>query len=151
MRTRSLPTTSRSKAMRPEYLQLQYVLLVAAGGSIGTAARLGISQLLPGGGALPTAVIAINLSGAFALGWLLAALHRSRIESRLRKSTQLGVGTGFFGGYTTYSAFAVDTDGLLASADPLLGLALSAGTVASGVALGWLGSHLVPRTQVGQG
>jgi CrcB protein len=131
-------------------LQARYVLLVAAGGSFGTAARLGVSELLPGGGDLPTAVIVINLSGALALGWLLAALHRSRIESPLRKSTQLAVGTGFFGGYTTYSAFAVDTDGLLTNADPLLGLALSAGTAASGVVLGWLGSWLVPRPATGR-
>ena len=56
------------------------------------------------------------VAGAFLLGWLLEALSRGGPDEGRRRAIRLFVGTGIMGGYTTYSSFAVDTDGLIATA-----------------------------------
>jgi len=96
-------------------------------------------------------VITINVTGAFALGWLTTALHQSGGAPRARKAAQLGLGTGVLGGYTTYSAFAVGTDGLLTGSEPAAGLALSLATVTVGVVAARSGAVLArtPRSRTG--
>lgn len=142
---RSHDLSSPSRASRAEHNGVGSIALVAAGGAVGTGLRLAVGAVLPQNGSLPVAVIVINLSGAFALGWLLEALKRPGPESSSRKAARLGVGTGVLGGYTTYSAFAVGTDGLLATEDPLPGLALSLATVAAGILAAWCGAR-IPRS-----
>ncbi|WP_106814535.1 fluoride efflux transporter FluC [Microbacterium timonense] len=132
---------SRDRALHAEHLRVGPLALVALGGAIGTGLRLALTAVLPGGGPLPLAVIVINLSGAFALGWLLEALRSPEPESPTRMAARLGIGTGVLGGYTTYSAFAVGTDGLLAMSDPVPGLLLSLATVVGGIVAAWCGSR----------
>ncbi|MFT4228676.1 MAG: CrcB family protein [Microbacterium sp.] len=95
---------------------LAFVALVFAGGTAGTLARYLLSLAIPAWNGLPVATFAINVSGAFLLGWLLESLSR-RGDDGARRALRLLLGTGVLGGYTTYSAFAVDADGLIASAD----------------------------------
>ena len=59
----------------------------------------------PGTGGVPWATVAVNLSGAFLLGILLAA--------SLQTETLLFLGTGLLGGFTTMSTFGVETVSLL--------------------------------------
>ena len=59
----------------------------------------------PGTGEVPWATIAVNLSGAFLLGALMAA--------SLKTETLLFIGTGLLGGFTTMSTFGVETVSLL--------------------------------------
>ncbi|MGF3057509.1 fluoride efflux transporter FluC [Microbacterium sp. YY-01] len=75
-------------------------LLVAAGGTIGAGARITIDQLLPDAARGPLSVLIVNVLGSFVLGVLI--MHLQRLPWRLF------VGTGVLGGFTTYSAFAVD-------------------------------------------
>jgi CrcB protein len=140
-----MPTHRRAthrETARAEHSDVGYIALVGAGGAVGTCLRLAVGAALPGGGPLPVAVILINVSGAFALGWLLEALRSRRPESRWRRAARLGIGTGVLGGYTTYSAFAVGTDGLLTMHDPLSGFASSLATVIGGVFAAWCGSRV---------
>jgi len=58
-----------------------------------------------GTGEVPWATIAVNLSGAFLLGALMAA--------SLQTETLLLLGTGLLGGFTTMSTFGVETASLL--------------------------------------
>jgi CrcB protein len=102
--------------------------LVALGGAVGTALRAALT--LAFGDALgPTLVPIINIVGAFALGFVIAAVARAGAAPRAR-ATQMFLGTGVLGGFTTYSALAVE------AADPLLlawGVAaVLLGTVAAG-------------------
>ena len=78
----------------------------ALGGGLGALARWGIAEALPtGSGSWAWATLLVNLSGCLALGLLLAlVLARSTTDSWLRPF----LGTGVLGGYTTYSAFAVE-------------------------------------------
>ena len=59
----------------------------------------------PGTGGVPWATVAVNLSGAFLLGMLMAA--------SLQTETLLFLGTGLLGGFTTMSTFGVETVSLL--------------------------------------
>jgi len=115
------------------------VLLVFTGASAGTAARLAVSLALPREGSLPLAILLINLCGAFALGWLLTALAARGPENSRRKKLRLLLGTGFMGGFTTYSALATDTMLLLTHGETVPGLLYALGTVLFGALATWCG------------
>lgn len=114
------------------FVNLRRVLLVAAGGTAGTAARLALGMLLPDAGALP--VLIANVVGAFLIGVLTARLPKAA-ELRLL------LGTGVLGGFTTYSAFMTGTLGLWSEA-PLLAVSYAAGSLALGVTAVALGLRL---------
>lgn len=75
--------------------------LVAVGGAAGTAARVTVSFVFPDQALAST--LAVNVVGAFLLGVLLEGLtDRGR-----RRGLRLLAGTGFCGGFTTYSLVAL--------------------------------------------
>lgn len=129
---------------RPVHLRAGNIALVFAGGVLGTLARYLLSLVIPAWNGLPVPTFAINVTGAFLLGLLLVSLTHAGPDRGVRRALRLFLGTGFLGGYTTYSAFAVDADGLIASADlgaaALYGLAtvlVGAAATFGGVALGF--------------
>jgi CrcB protein len=96
---------------RPQHVQPLLLILVAAGGFIGAAARYGISSGLPSrSGSWPTGTFVVNLAGAFLLGLLLEALARRGPDMGWRRRIRLFLGTGFCGAFTTYSTLAVEAD-----------------------------------------
>lgn len=104
-----------SHAPRPIHLHWRYIGLVFVGGAIGTCIRYLLSQVIPSWNGVPVATFIINVTGAFLLGWLLETLSHGGPDVGARRNIRLFAGTGILGGYTTYSTFAVDTDGLIAS------------------------------------
>lgn len=106
------------------------VVLVAVGGAIGTAARAGLTLAL-GDDLGPALVPLINVVGAFAIGVVFGFRARMPESSRAQRA-QLFLGTGVLGGFTTYSALAVE------SAD-LTQLWWGAATVLVGTAAAWVG------------
>jgi CrcB protein len=112
--------------------------LVAVGGAAGTLSRHGITEGFDADRLFPLATFLVNVTGSFALGALLAVLlvrDHSAPAHRLR----LLLGTGFLGGYTTYSALAVDTDTLLRGDHVALGLTYAVGTVVAGLVAAGVG------------
>ncbi|WZH39078.1 MAG: CrcB family protein [Microbacterium enclense] len=109
------------------------VVLVAVGGAIGTAARAGLT-LAFGDDLGPALVPLINIAGAFAIGILFGWRARMPESSRAQR-TQLFLGTGVLGGFTTYSALAVE------SADLAL-LWWGVATVLVGTAAAWFGVRI---------
>ena len=93
----------------------QGAVLVALGGAAGALARYGLGVWIAALGVryawanFPVATLMINVTGAFALGYLLTLLNRHAGPPELR----LALGTGFLGAYTTFSTFSVETDALL--------------------------------------
>lgn len=124
------------------------VVAVALGGALGAPARYGISQLVPTAkDAFPWATFWTNVSGAFALGFILIWLI-----DRYPPSTYLRpfLATGFLGAYTTFSTFAVDADLLVKDGRPGLAVlyviaSLTAGLLAVWAGIG-LGRTLGPRS-----
>lgn len=115
-------------------VNLRRVLLVALGGTIGTAARLGLGLLVPENGGFPTAVLIANLLGALLIGVLAARLPASH-ELRVL------IGTGVLGGFTTYSSFMTGTLGLWADA-PIVAVAYALGSLVLGLGAAALGLRL---------
>jgi CrcB protein len=82
-------------------------LLVALGGALGSVARYGAYRLwpaTPGGWPVPT--FTVNLLGSFAIGllYMYVAGREASVEN-----ARLFWMTGVLGGFTTYSAFALET------------------------------------------
>ena len=86
---------------------MQAVLLVT-GGALGTYLRYVISGLVQpaGDGAFPFGTLAVNVSGALIAGVATTLLlERTALPTELRTALFVGV----LGGYTTFSAFSVET------------------------------------------
>jgi len=115
---------------------------VFAGGTVGTALRAGIGLVVPSLHAVPVATIAINVVGAFALGLLLAVLGRRGSDTGRRRTMRLLLGTGVLGGFTTFSALAVDTAVLAGRGQSLEALLYCAGTVLAGIAAAAAGARI---------
>ena len=83
------------------------VLLLALAGGLGAVARFVLDGTLTAARSWrsPLGTTVINLTGSFVLG-LLAGLTAGRL---LPGSAVLVLGTGFLGGYTTFSTAAYET------------------------------------------
>ncbi|QYF73035.1 CrcB family protein [Cryobacterium sp. PAMC25264] len=139
---------------RPVHLRWQYLALVFAGGTVGTALRELLAISVPSVAGVAVVIVGINIVGAFLLGLLLETLARSGPDDGRRRQLRLLLGTGVLGGFTTYSALATDTSLLLA--DDRLGTALlyALGTVIVGAITAWVGiacGAAVHRRRPGRG
>ena len=103
-----------------------HLLLVAAGGAAGSVARYLLSMVAVAhlGAGFPWGTLAVNILGSAAIG-VAAGLG-------LQGETRLLVVTGFLGGFTTFSAFSLET-GVLLERSPALGVAYVAASVLLGL------------------
>jgi fluoride exporter len=83
------------------------------GGAVGAAGREGVSLAVPTVDDMPLAIPIVNIVGAFMLGYLSVAIARRLPDDPRGPRLKLLVGTGFCGGFTTYSSLATDTAVLL--------------------------------------
>ncbi|MDX6277497.1 MAG: fluoride exporter [Nocardioidaceae bacterium] len=114
-------------------------LIVALGGTFGTLSRYGVAQAVQPDTLFPLATFLVNLTGSFLLGALLATLIVRGDDAGHRRTLRLLLGTGFLGGYTTYSALAVETDTLLRADHAALGLTYAIVTVIGGLLAAFAG------------
>ncbi|WP_150246200.1 fluoride efflux transporter CrcB [Nocardiopsis quinghaiensis] len=112
--------------------------VAACGGAAGAMARhlVSVAWPVPDQG-LPLATMAVNLTGAVLIGVLVTAVTVPRAAPPW--VGQL-LGTGFLGGFTTYSAHTLDIGLLLASGRVLPAVAYMALTLVGAVAGAALGS-----------
>ena len=129
----------------PVHLTPSAIGLVFAGGSLGVLARAGLDHAFPAGSGFPVATFAINLVGAFALAVLIETLALRGDDVGHRRALRLILGTGVLGGFTTYSALAVETDALLRSGQTVTALTYAAGTVALGLVASLAGIRATRR------
>lgn len=96
-------------------MNLVTCLWVMAGGAIGTLARFLIANLmLPYSDKLPVATIAINITGSFVIGFA-GTLTLAHGKFPLSETMRLFIMVGLCGGYTTFSAFSLQTFDLMRS------------------------------------
>jgi CrcB protein len=107
--------------------------IILTGGSAGTAIRawLEAAYATPEGG-WPWVTFWINITGSLLLGGLLEALAATGPDRGWRRGMRLGLGTGFLGGFTTYSTFSVETVQLLSAGLWAVELSYGLGSVVLG-------------------
>lgn len=83
------------------------VVLMALAGGLGAVTRFVVDAVIRARvrSDLPIGTWIINVTGSFALGLLTAVVLRHAVSPQLR----LILGTGFLGGYTTFSTACVET------------------------------------------
>jgi len=108
------------------------VVVLAVGGALGVNARhwLGLWVRDWAGTRFPWGTFLINVSGSFAIGFLAISLDRWVRTPEIR----LMVITGFLGGYTTFSAYSLETLLLWERGEPIRALTYLAGSALSGLA-----------------
>jgi CrcB protein len=131
---------------RPAHLRMSFLGLALLGGIGGTAAREAISLAVPEVDGLPVAIFAVNIGGAFLLGLLLDALARRGPDEGARRTARILIGTGFMGGFTTYSALAADAAWLIGNGDPAVGIGYGLATVVLGGLATWAGMAVAVAT-----
>lgn len=121
---------------------LAHVGWVFLGGGIGSALRYGVGRasLAWFGPGFPAGTLAVNVIGCFVMGALAEWLAPH--DSGVSQSTKLFLTTGILGGFTTFSAFALDTAALWQRGDSgtaalyvLASLVLSVGGLFAGMAI----------------
>ena len=83
------------------------LLLVFAGGGAGATCRYGVGRFVGERyeGVFPLGTFLINVTGCFALGLLASALAMTHRDQTALTAL---LATGFLGGYTTFSTYALE-------------------------------------------
>lgn len=129
-------------ADRRELRERRWPILAAIslGGAFGALARHGLQEAFhhpPG--AFGWAVFGINVSGCFLIGVLMVLVNELWAGRRLVRPF---LGVGVLGGFTTFSAYAVDIQQSIAAGVPRTGLAYLAATMIGALIAVWLGDAL---------
>ncbi len=122
------------------------VTLLALGGGAGANARYWLGALvraLHATTVFPWATFAINVSGSVVLGFVAALCLNHPDESR--RNWYLLLGTGFCGGFTTFSTFSLETLELMQAGRVWTAAGYVTGSVAAGLLGVWLAMRLVGR------
>ncbi|MFR9787498.1 FluC/FEX family fluoride channel [Streptomyces sp. MB22_4] len=116
---------------------------VAAGGALGSCARYGAALLWPtASGAFPWTTFWVNVTGCAVIGVLMVVTTDVRAGHRLVRPF---LGTGFLGGFTTFSAYTVDIERLTDTGRAATGLLDLAATALGALAAVWTTAHLTRR------
>lgn len=118
-------------------------LAVAAGGAIGAVARHGLWLVTTRvtGAAFPWGTLLVNVLGCAAIGAAFVLLDERPSSPTLRALLM----TGVLGGFTTFSAFALDAHGLTEAGYPGRAVGYVAASVLVCLAACWLGAALTRR------
>jgi fluoride exporter len=89
------------------------LVLIALGGLVGTLSRYALSTWVDERALslIPYGTIVVNLAGCFVAGFLFPLMEKFAVAPELR----LAVFTGFLGGFTTFSAYALQSIALARS------------------------------------
>jgi CrcB protein len=123
---------------------MKSLLLVALGGALGSVARFKLSGLVLHhtiDWRFPAGTFAVNVIGCLAAG-VLAGLAEK--HDMLSPDTRLLLFTGLLGGFTTFSAFGLETMHLVKRGDLGMAAANVILSVVAGLLALWIGMAAVP-------
>jgi fluoride exporter len=116
---------------------------IAAAGMLGVLARDAVQPAVPRPGNLPWGTLVVNVAGALAIGFVAGfAAHRLTVPLWVQEALTVG----FLGGFTTFSALALETVTLLDRGRYVVAVSYSSGTVLAGVTAVFLGLRLARLT-----
>ncbi len=113
-------------------------IAIGLGGLAGAGGRWGLVEVLPASDTWPWGVLTVNLAGCLLLGYVAAAAWSARAQLPV----SLGLGTGFCGSLTTFSALTVDVAEMARDGDWGFAAGYLAVSVTGGVALALVGAAL---------
>jgi CrcB protein len=116
------------------------LLLVMIGGAIGAGFRyhIGYAALRNLGPAFPWGTWVVNLVGGFLMGILAGALMKQFTPAE-GEPLRLFLGVGVLGGFTTFSAFSLETTNMLLRGQVMLAAGYAVSSVAGSVMMLFIG------------
>lgn len=125
------PDVTLEADVPPPRIHTTALAAIAMGGALGALARWVVAEALPHEpGQFPWDTLLTNVSGCLLIGVLMVLVVERWPEHTLVRPF---LGTGFLGGFTTFSTYAVDTRSLLAADRPGVALGYVAATVLVGL------------------
>lgn len=113
------------------------LIALVVSGFLGTLLRFGMGEWIPAVSTVfPLGTAIINLSGCLFLGWFITFTNS---HWNIRPEIRLGVGTGFIGSFTTYSAFSVESVNLIQNGHANIAIYYILISIFGGVAFTFLG------------
>src|SRR5882672_5186156 len=120
---------------------MKNILLVALGGGLGSVARFLCQKLIPWyPHTFPTGTFIVNILGCFLIGVFYSISEKENIMS---PEWRLLLTTGFCGGYTTFSAFALENLLLYKNGELLYFGLYTVGSLVLGIAATFCGMFLI--------
>ena len=142
----STPAAARRRANGVLRNRWDVLVVIAAGGALGSLARWEVSEVVPNDSwRVPWGTWIENVSGAFALGLLMVFVLDVWPPHRYVRPF---VGVGVLGGYTTFSTYMLDTHALLDDGHAAAAFGYLFGTLITGlvaVAVGVLLARITVR------
>lgn len=121
---------------------IKMILLVGAGGFVGSVARFLSQQLVARyyPSSFPWGTLLVNITGCFLIGLLYALSEKGALIS---PEMRLLLATGFCGGFTTFSSFAYENITLMQDGQLLYTFLYIASSIIIGFLAAYLGVILV--------
>jgi fluoride exporter len=122
---------------------MKNILLVGLGGFIGSVARYALGGwVLHHGvqGKFPSGTFVVNVAGCVVVGVLAGLVER---YDMLSADARLLLFTGVLGGFTTFSAFGLETVLLVRRGEPWVAATYAGASVLLGITAVWLGIRLI--------
>ena len=124
----------------------QEIAAIAAGGAAGALLRVALARsYAPGPGSWPWVTFAVNLVGAFLLGYFVTRLQERLPLSAYRRPL---LGTGFCGALTTFSTMQLELLHMLDRHHYGLALGYGAASLAAGYVCVHVATAMVRRVRV---
>tara|TARA_B100001750_G_C15513098_1_gene605046 strand:- start:904 stop:1299 length:396 start_codon:yes stop_codon:yes gene_type:complete len=115
------------------------IILVGIGGFIGATLRYLVGnwiQNLSGNPEFPYGTLLVNLIGCLIIGFVIAI---SETQDNISQEIQIFLTVGVLGGFTTFSAFGIDTVNFIRNGDLHLGAINIVLQLTLGILAAWLG------------
>jgi fluoride exporter len=119
---------------------IKSIFLVGLGGGIGSMARYLVQKWLGDQQGFPIATFLVNIAGCLLIGIIYGLGERTHV---LSPQQRLFLTTGICGGFTTFSAFALENINLARSGNLAMLLVYAAGSVVAGMLAVYLGIMLL--------
>jgi len=144
-RPRTVPPWPRPRPSVPA-IDRGVLLAIFAGGCIGTLARAGLAEAAaPRPGHWPWTTFAVNVAGAFLLGYFVTRLQERLPLSAYRRPL---LGTGLCGALTTFSTMQVELLRMLDTGRITLAVSYAIASVSAGFLAVAAATALVRRVRV---
>lgn len=120
---------------------MKILFAIGSGSFIGGACRYLISLLFQQKiqGVFPWATFSVNLIGCFLIGIVFSAFEKGDISG----DWKLFLATGVLGGFTTFSAFSMESLQLLRSGNAMMAMSYVLLSVVLGIVFSFLGYTLI--------